>query len=148
MDRKQFIQICNLNLKQIRTEFSFSQGKMAITLGISKKTLVEIEKGRSSLGWSVSVVLCTLFSNSKVLTDIFDGRHSEIIMALAFDGSEPEYPQTKGGTIWWQTIKENSKYIIQQNIISQHYRLLNSEGKRIASSLDLEDLIGFFTEES
>ena len=57
LDREDFIKTCNSKLKLVRTEFSFSQDKMAVMLGISKKTLVEIEKGRSSLGWSGSIVL-------------------------------------------------------------------------------------------
>lgn len=148
MNRKQFIQICNQNLKLVRNEFSFNQDKMAMTLGLSKKTLVEIEKGRSSLGWAGSVVLCTLFAQSQILTNAFGDKHGEIILTIAFEGTEPDYPQTRGGTIWWETIKENSEYTIQQNIISQHYRLLNSEGKRIGSSLDLEDLMETFSGKS
>lgn len=148
MDRDRFIQICNLNLKQVRIEFSFSQDKMAIILGISKKTLVEIEKGRSSLRWSGSVVLCSLFGKSRVLSDIFGEKLREIMSAIAFEGVEPEYPQATGGKILWKTVKESGKYVIEQNIITQHYRLLNSEGKRVASSLDLEDLIEIFSDES
>lgn len=148
MDRIQFIQLCDLHLKLVRTEFSYSQEKMALVLGISKKTLVEIEKGRSSLGWAVSVVLCTIFTNSKVLFNVFRGKQSEIILFIAFEDSEPEYPQTMGGAVWWKTIENNSEYTIQQNIISQHYRLLNSEGKRVASSLDLQDLTELFFKKS
>ena len=39
---------------------------------------------------------------------------------------------------------ENGVCRIQQNIISQHYRLLTMDGRRIASSFDLEDLTGLF----
>ncbi len=148
MDRKQFIQQCDLTLKPVRTEFSFSQEKMAMVLGISKKTLVEIEKGRSSLGWAGSVVLCTIFYKSQALLSVFGGKQGEILLSIAFEGTEPEYPQATGGTKWWQTIENNSKYTIQQNIISQHYRLLNAEGKRVASSLDLADLTEIFFKES
>lgn len=40
---------------------------MAHELGISKKTLVGIEKGRSSLGWTGSAALCLLFGDSETL---------------------------------------------------------------------------------
>ena len=40
---------------------------MAHELGISKKTLVGIEKGRSSLGWTGSAALCLLFGDSQTL---------------------------------------------------------------------------------
>jgi len=146
MERKQFIEICDLKLKLVRTESAFSQEKMAVILGISKKTLVEIEKGRSSLGWIGSVALCSIFYNSEVISGAFGGKPTDIILALAFEGREPNYSQTIGGRIWWQTIMENEAYIIQQNNISQHYRLLRADGRRIASSFNLEDLTVLFTE--
>ena len=51
MDRKSFIEEMDIHLKLVRTEYGCTQEMMARILGISKKTLVEIEKGRSSLGW-------------------------------------------------------------------------------------------------
>ena len=142
MDKKQFIETCNRKIKLIRAEYSFSQDKMALILGISKKTLVEIEKGRSSLGWTGSVALCAIFGESEIVTGAFGGKPAEIILALAFDGSEPLQTQSKPalGKIWWQSVRESGGYLIQQNVISQHYRLLDREGTPVASSFDLEDL--------
>lgn len=51
MDRDTFVDCMNRQLKLVRTEYGFTQEAMARALGLSKKTLVEIEKGRSSLGW-------------------------------------------------------------------------------------------------
>lgn len=65
MTRDEFIKECNRIEKLIRTEFNYSQEHMAEILGISKKTLVEIEKDRRSLGWSGSVVLCSLFHDAR-----------------------------------------------------------------------------------
>ncbi|MFR1435934.1 MAG: transcriptional regulator [Acutalibacteraceae bacterium] len=124
----------------MRAEYSLSQDKMALMLGISKKTLVEIEKGRSSLGWTGSVALCSIFENSEIIATVFGGRPNDIILALAWNGSEPVYPKTLGGRVWWQTIVENKRYIIQQHILFQHFRLLTADGRRIASSFVLEDL--------
>lgn len=148
MDKKYFIELCDQKLKLIRTEFSLSQDKMAIVLGISKKTLVEIEKSRSSLGWTGSVALCTLFSNSEIIDSTFGGNPKDIILSIAFEGCEPYYPKTLGGRAWWHTEKENEHYIIQQNIISQHYRLLTKDGKRISSSFNLEDLLPLYLDEN
>ena len=141
MTRNDFIQKCNDIEKLIRTEFSFSQEKMADILGISKKTLVEIEKGRSSLGWNGSVVLCTLFSDSKVLSSTFGGEPTDIIQALAFASTERTYQKTMGGHVWWREIERKGIYKIQQNIISQHYRILNNDDERIFSSFDLEEIL-------
>lgn len=145
MDRAQFITQCNATLKTVRTEHAFSQEKMAVILGISKKTLVEIEKGRSSLGWTGSVALCAIFCDSGAVSEVFGNAVDEIIHALAFEGSE-RYPHTMGGKVWWQTIMENENYLIEQNIISQHYRLLTKGQKRVSSSLNLEDLTIIFNQ--
>ncbi len=140
MDKSEFVSLCDAKIKLVRAEYSLSQDKMALMLGISKKTLVEIEKGRSSLGWTGSVALCSIFENSEIIAAVFGGRPNDIILALAWNGSEPVYPKTLGGRVWWQTIVENKRYIIQQHILFQHFRLLTADGRRIASSFVLEDL--------
>ncbi|MBQ2846019.1 MAG: helix-turn-helix domain-containing protein, partial [Firmicutes bacterium] len=52
MTREEFIKQIDGQVKLVRTEYGFTQDVMARVVGISKKTLVEIEKGRSSLGWT------------------------------------------------------------------------------------------------
>lgn len=140
MDRIEFIVICNKKIKLIRTEYNYSQDKMSHILGISKKTLVEIEKGRSSLGWSGSVTLCSIFSNSEIIAGAFGGKPTDIIMTLAFDGHEPQYPKTMGGKAWWTDFEIGMKYKIQQNIISRHYRILDENDGRVCSSFDYEEI--------
>lgn len=138
MDRKEFIDIAGDKLKLVRTEYGYNQEKMADILGISKKTLVQIEKGRSSLGWTGAVALCTIFERSEVLEAAFGGGAAEIIVALAFQDSEPNYPKTMGGKIWWKTLDETQQYKVQQNIVSQHYRILDKDNRRLFSSFDLQ----------
>lgn len=140
MQKSDFIDICNSKLKLVRTEFSLSQEKMSIMLGISKKTLVEIEKGRSSLGWSGSVVLCSVFSESQIIMDAFGAPPSEIIHLIAFEQCEPVYRRANTVRVWWQTVLQNEEYIIEQNIVSQHYRLLTIDGRIIASSFNIDEL--------
>ena len=140
MDKSEFVSLCDAQVKLVRAEYSLSQEKMALMLGISKKTLVEIEKGRSPLGWTGSIALCSIFENSQVIAAVFGGRPNDIILALVWNGSEPVYPQTLGGHVCWKTILVNERYMIQQNILFQHFRLLTADGRRIASSFVLEDL--------
>lgn len=140
MTRDEFINECNRIEKLIRTEFSYSQEHMAEILGISKKTLVEIEKDRRSLGWSGSVVLCSLFHDSQVLAGAFGGDPGDMIQALAFEHRNRIYPKTMGGNVWWREIETKGEFKIQQNIISQHYRILNGANERIYSTFDLEDI--------
>lgn len=89
MDRNEFVGKADDKLKLVRTEYGYNQEKMADVLGISKKTLVQIEKRRSSLGWTGAVALCTIFERSEVLEAAFGGETTDIIMALAFQDSEP-----------------------------------------------------------
>ena len=46
MTRETFVAELDRQVKLVRTEYGFTQDVMARVLGISKKTLVEIEKGR------------------------------------------------------------------------------------------------------
>ena len=101
MTRNEFISEMNHQLKLVRTEYGFTQDVMAKTLGISKKTLVEIEKGRASLGWTGAVALCTIFRASQVLAGVLGGEATDMILALAFEDVTPDYPKTMGGKIWW-----------------------------------------------
>jgi DNA-binding XRE family transcriptional regulator len=140
MDRNEFIGKADDKLKLVRTEFGYNQEKMADILGVSKKTLVQIEKGRSSLGWTGAVTLCTIFERSEVLEAAFGGEASDIIAALAFQDSGPNYPKTMGGKIWWKTLEETPKYRVQQNIISQHYRILDQSDRRIFASFEFQDI--------
>ncbi len=139
MEKKQFIQLMDEKIKLIRTEYGLSQDKMAAILGISKKTLIEIEKNRKSLGWTNSVALASIFSDSTILRDAIGEGISDFIIALAFKNIEVDYPKTWGGKIWWNTITEKNGYRIQQNMFSRHYRLLNSENLRMYASFSLPE---------
>ncbi len=137
MTKNEFIIILNDKMKLIRTEYDYTQDKMAEILGMSKKTLVEIEKGRSTLTWSGAISVVVLFPNSEIIQMIFGDDALDIIKTIAFTSYSENFPETMGGKIWWRLIKEEFGYKIQQNIISQHYRLLDSNNRRICSSTDL-----------
>lgn len=137
MSRDAFVKKVSEKLKLIRIENNYSQDKMAEILGISKKTLVQIEKGRASLGWAGAVTLCTIFRNSELLEMTFGGDPQDIILALAFIGYERR-EKTMGGKVWWTNLEGTDDFRIQQNIISGHYRILDGQDRRICSSFDLE----------
>lgn len=162
MKKKDFVEEMNRQVKLVRTEYGLTQEAMAKVMGLSKKTLVEIEKGRSSLGWTGAAAFAAIFSESRILAGILGGETEDIILALAFEGLRPDYPtahvhridssdhdgqasgeggcwpQTMGGKIWWRTIEEGTGYRIQQNIISQHFRALDDRDGRICASFELE----------
>lgn len=140
MNREKFISLCDKKEKLIRTEAELSQDKMSYALGISKKTLVEIEKGRRTLGWTGSIALCSIFSESEVLQAAFGGYPDEVIKSLAFEQKEVIYHQTMGGNIWWRDLDTDNGYKIQQNIISNHYRILDNKDRRVCSSFNYEEM--------
>ncbi len=140
MERVEFISIMNSKIKLIRTEFDLTQEKMADAVGISKKTLVEIEKGRNSLSWSAAVAVAVIFSDSTILSDAFGGDTSDLVKVIALNGLDAKLPdKTMGGRVWWQDIKECKGYRIQQNIISRHYRILDAEDRRFFSTFDKKE---------
>lgn len=140
MERTEFAALLDRQVKLVRTEYGLNQEVMARVLGISKKTLVEIEKGRTSLGWTGAVALCTIFSGSQVLSGVLGGEAGDLIRALAFQDLRPTYPRTLGGKVWWRFVETLGPYTIQQNLISQHYRALDREDGRVFSSFDLEEV--------
>lgn len=138
MNRDEFVKKVDDKLKLIRNESDYTQDKMAEILGISKKTLVQIEKGRASLGWTGAVALCSLFKDSEILEMVFGGQPQDIILTLAFNSYEGNFGKTMGGKVWWMDIESRNGFKIQQNIISKHYRILDSEDRRICSSFEYE----------
>ena len=140
MTKEEFITTVNSKLKLVRTEYGLTQDKMAAILGISKKTLVESEKGRRSLGWTEAVALVAIFSNSSILRDSLGEDFREMVSALALIDTEVKYPSTMGGKIWWRDIKTVNGYRIQQNIVSSHYRLLDPQDHRLISSFDIKNV--------
>ena len=141
MERVEFISIMNSKIKLIRTEFDLTQEKMADAIGISKKTLVEIEKGRNSLSWSAAVAAAVIFSDSTILADAFGGDTSDLVKVIALNGLDAKLPdKTMGGRVWWQDIKESKGYRIQQNMISRHYRILDAEDRRFFSTFDKKEI--------
>ncbi|MDI9492226.1 MAG: helix-turn-helix domain-containing protein [Bacillota bacterium] len=138
MNRGKFINTVDSKLKMIRNEFDYTQDKMAEIIGVSKKTLIQIEKQRGSLGWTGAVCVCLVFKDSEILQMAFGGDPQDIIRSLAFDNYEEGGQNTMGGRIWWRDTDSNDRFRIQQNIISQHYRILDSEKRRISFSFDRE----------
>ena len=137
MTRDEFVNTVNSKLKLVRTEYGLTQDKMAVILGISKKSLVESEKGRRPLGWTEAVALTSIFDKSTILKDALGEDYKEMVSALALRDVEIMYPSTMGGKVWWREVKSRDGYTIQQNIISNHYRLLDAQDRRLISSFDI-----------
>ena len=146
MTRDELVTEVNSKLKLVRTEYGLTQDKMAAILGISKKTLVESEKGRRSLGWTEAVALTAVFAQSTILKDALGEDFNEMVSALALKDVEVTYPSTMGGKVWWREVKKTKGYRIQQNLISNHYRLLDDADRRLMSSFDLKAVENYLEE--
>ena len=138
MTRLEFINKVDQKVKLIRTEKGYTQDKMAETLGISKKTLVQVEKERGSLGWAVAIAVCVIFRDSEILELTFGGSVEDIISSISFTNKERKYIPTLGGRIWWKDIETKNDFTLQQNMITNHYRILAGNHRRICFSFDLE----------
>jgi len=144
MTRDQFVAMCDEKLKLVRVEFGLTQEAMAHTIGLSKKTLVDIEKERRTLGWMGAVALCTIFQDSDVISSTFGGAPTDMILALASDRQVFQHRTVHGSRVWWTPIAQNERYTIQQNVLSQHYRLIDANKKRVASAFSLDELLPIF----
>lgn len=138
MTKKEFAERMDGLLKPVRKEYGFTQEKMAAVLGISKKTLVDIEKGRRTLGWTGAAAFAAVCGASRILQEEFGGEMADLVAALAFADAVPRYPKTMGGKVWWREVAREGGFRIQQNILSGHYRLLDGEDCRVMASFERE----------
>src|SRR4051794_5405873 len=123
-------------LRLIRTEAGYTQDKMAEIIGVSKKTLVQIEKGRVLAGWSTVVSICALFRETETVQFLFGNEPLEVLETVAREGIDYRRMKTLGGRIWWKDLSRKNDFILQQNILSKHFRILDNKNHRIYSSFD------------
>ncbi|MEC1717584.1 helix-turn-helix domain-containing protein [Schinkia azotoformans] len=141
MERETAIIIISEKIKLIRTEQGYTQDKMAEILGLSKKTLVQIEKGRNTANWTTIVAVCALFNQSEILNSVLGDDPVEFIKLIGLKNTESKKEKTMGGKVWWKEISKEGDFRLQQNIISQHYRILDEENYRRFSTFNLDEAI-------
>jgi DNA-binding XRE family transcriptional regulator len=146
MEKEFFIKLISENMKLVRTEQNISQDKMGEILGISKKTLVQIEKGRTYANWTTVVAFCLLFSRSKLLHSVIGDNPIDFVQLIANNSNGSPKEKTLGGRVWWKEIESKGNYRLQQNLISNHYRILDNDDYRWFSSFDKEESVIRFKE--
>ena len=137
MTRESFISLCDRKEKLVRNELGYSQEKMSALLGLSKKTLVEIEKWRSSLGWQGAVTLCTLFQNTTALTLTFGSDIPALLRSMTEDAAYLQPVESPYAA--WVTVLTLGDKTVEQNAASQLYRV-RKDGETLASSFELAEL--------
>lgn len=138
MNKEQVIELISNKIRLIRLEQGYSQDKMAEVIGLSKKTLVQIEKGRTLSGWSNVVTVCALFRDSEILQSILGDEPIEVIETIAHNGVDRPKVKSMGGRVWWKDIKQQGSFRVQQNMISQHYRILDDQNYRWFSTFNMD----------
>lgn len=136
MTREEIMMKVSERLRLIRTEAGYTQDKMAEIVGVSKKTLVQIEKGRVLANWSTTVSICALFRETETVQFLFGNEPLEVLETVAREGIDYRKKKTLGGRLWWKVISRKKGYILQQNILSKHFRILDERHFRIFSSFD------------
>lgn len=133
-------------MRLIRAEAGYTQDKMAEIIGLSKKTLVQIEKGRVYANWSTIITVCALFRETETVQNLFGNEPLEVIETVAREGIDVRKEKTLGGKLWWREIERKNGYILQQNILSLHYRILDEDYFRIYSSFEEKTTFDRFDE--
>jgi DNA-binding XRE family transcriptional regulator len=136
LSREEIIAMVSEKLRLIRTEAGYTQDKMADIIGVSKKTLVQIEKGRVLANWSTAVSICALFRETETVQFLFGNEPLEVLETVAREGIDYRKMKTLGGRIWWRVVSSKNGFVLQQNILSKHYRILDEKNYRIFSSFD------------
>ncbi|MBO0586942.1 helix-turn-helix transcriptional regulator [Sporosarcina sp. E16_8] len=141
MNKEQMIELISSKIRLIRLEKNYSQEKMADIMGISKKTLIQIEKGRTLSGWANVIAVCALFRDSEILRSVLGDEPLEIIETIAHNGIDRPRDKSMGGRVWWQEIDNQGSFRLQQNVISQHYRILDDKNYRWYSSFEEQEAL-------
>ncbi|GEK32939.1 helix-turn-helix transcriptional regulator [Kurthia sibirica] len=128
MDRTDITAIISQKLKLVRTEYNYTQEQMAEVIGVSKKTVVQIEKQRIDCGWTVAVTICALFPASSILQNAMGGNPMDLIYLVSNDGVYYKNNTLVNDVLWWRTESANDDWILQQNVIHSYYRLVDSNG--------------------
>ncbi len=143
MIREEIILRVSEKMRLIRAEVGYTQDKMAEVIGLSKKTLVQIEKGRAEANWSIVVTVCALFRETETVQFLLGNEPLEVLETIARDGIDYRKVQSKtfGGKIWWREVAKKKRFVLQQNIISSHFRILDEDDYRVFSSFDEQESI-------
>ena len=146
MSKDEIIRLISERMRLIRVEVDYTQDKMAEIIGISKKTLVQIEKERNEASWTTVVAVVSLFRETLTVQTLFGGDPLEVVETVSRERIDYRKEKMLGGKVWWKDLAAESGYVLQQNVISEHYRILDEDRYRIYSSLNEYDAHSKFKE--
>lgn len=126
-NRKIFDEMVSNKLKLIRTEADLTQDRMAEKIGISKKTLVQVEKGRKTLGFTQSALVAILFRNGEIIQSLFGDMTLQIVDYVSNHGEEKKRYRTLGGKVWWTEETCRDGFRLQKHVLTGHYRIIDED---------------------
>ena len=132
------------NLKLLRAEYGYSQQEMANSVGLSKKTLIQVEKERLILSWTATCAVCAVYHNSRQLRLELGEDPINIVETLAHDNLSTADDFENRNYVFWDVVEEEGKYILAKNIITEHYKITDKNGKKYCSSFDLKKITARF----
>ncbi|ARK23413.1 transcriptional regulator [Sporosarcina sp. P37] len=144
MNKQTVIDLVSPRMKLIRTEMDYTQDEMADIIGISKKTLVQLEKGRQELGWAVAVVVCALFRESALLRSVMGDDPVELAEIAVHAEIHSRETAASASVNWWIEVGQWQQYKLQQHTAGGHYRIIGEGGKRLFSTGDREKALAQF----
>ncbi|HCX2356267.1 TPA: helix-turn-helix transcriptional regulator [Staphylococcus aureus] len=143
MDRQSFTDLIQTKFKMVRIEAGYTQDTMAQTIGLSKKTLVQIEKERVLPNWTTCISICALFRDSEVLNSTFGCDPLEIVQTISRNHcAYPNHAPTSD--IYWNNIETRNGYILQSNKVSNIYRVLNPDNQPIFGTSKMREAETYF----
>ncbi|CAD2078495.1 transcriptional regulator [Phocicoccus schoeneichii] len=146
MDREAFTKVIQSKFKIIRTEAGYTQDSMSQTVGLSKKTLVQIEKERIIPNWTTCVSICALFRDSDTLTSTFGGDPLELAQVLSRGNAF--YPDYLKESLYWETVEEKEGWTLQRNKMNDLHRVLNPENRPVQASYLERQSITYFKQKT
>ena len=146
-EKEKFIAKTTGFLKQIRSSSSLTQETMSELIGMSKKTYIQTELGRRQLSWAETISFCCVFKDKLMLIEAYEGQDPlKLINEIAENEIKlAQVENTK--TYWWNNIISGNGFVVQQNIISEEFRILDDNGNVLYTTL-LFDVIKQYLEDN
>ncbi|MBM7865929.1 helix-turn-helix domain-containing protein [Heliobacterium gestii] len=141
-----FDQLVSEKLREIRTEANLTQDKMAERIGISKKTLVDVEKGRKTLGFTAAALAALLHRRSETVQSLFGDMTIDVIEFVSTRATSQAWYKTLGGRVWWTEESRLGRFIVQKHLFTPYYRIIDDTHYLHYYSLNREETFKRLTE--
>ncbi len=132
------------SMKLLCAEYGYSQQEMANSVGLSKKTLIQVEKERILLSWVATCAVCAVYHSSRQLLMELGEDPINIIETLAHDNLSIAADSGSRNYVFWDVVEERGGYTLAKNILTEHYKVTDADGKRYCSSFDYKKIMEMY----